>query len=222
MAYSDKFESDNKKKSRSVGLSDRGVNYNNASDNMTKNERLMNGISDWASFYRENPHIFVEEYLGIKLKPFQKIILFCAIHYNNTMFLASRGLSKTFLTAIYCVSRAILYPGSKIIIASGVKSQAMKIISEKIPELILLSKTGMIQREIKGSIKTNMNTDDPNVTFHNGSWLKVVPANHNARSARANVLNKIGDCIRNNTSFFGLYRWKLSFYVYFHMEVLFG
>lgn len=82
----------------------------------------------------------------------------------------------------------ILKPGTKIIIAAGQKGQAMKIVTEKIPELINMSKTGMLKREIKGSIRTSMNTDDPNVEFMNGSWIKVVAATDGARSARANLL----------------------------------
>lgn len=64
----------------------------------------------------------------------------------------------------------------------------MKIVTEKIPELINMSKTGMLKKEIKGHIRTSMNTDDPNVEFMNGSWIKVVAANDGARSARANLL----------------------------------
>lgn len=97
-------------------------------------------------------------------------------------------LGKTFLTAIYCVVRCILYPGSKIIVASKTKEQSMTLISEKIPELMQISTTGMIEREIDGSIRTSLVSPEPNVLFLNGSWIKVVPANQNARSKRANVL----------------------------------
>jgi hypothetical protein len=110
------------------------------------------------------------------------------MHYNYTAFFASRGLGKTYLTALFCVIICILKPGTKIVIAAGQKGQAMKIVTEKIPELMLQSKTGMLKREIKGSIRTSMNTDDPNVEFLNGSWIKVVAATQGARSARANLL----------------------------------
>lgn len=88
----------------------------------------------------------------------------------------------------------ILKPQTKIVVAAGQKGQAMKIVTEKIPELMTQSKTGMIRREIKGEIRTSMNTEDPNVEFWNGSWIKIVAANDGARSARANVL--VGDEIR--------------------------
>lgn len=64
----------------------------------------------------------------------------------------------------------------------------MNLVSEKIPELMQLSTTGMIEREIDGTIRTSMNSVDPNVLFLNGSWIKVVPATQNARSKRANLL----------------------------------
>ena len=33
----------------------------------------MQGVAEWCAFYRENIHRFVEDYLHIKLKLFQKI-----------------------------------------------------------------------------------------------------------------------------------------------------
>lgn len=188
MAGYQNFEIKRNKNTKSVGLYDKSANFNKSSDKLTKSEKLMQGINEWVSYYRARPDIFVEDYLGITLKPFQKILLYVMIHYNYTMFFASRGLGKSWLTTIYCVVKCILYPGSKIIIASKTKEQAMNLVAEKIPELIQLSTTGMIEREIEGSIKTSMNTPDPNVTFLNGSWIKVVPATQNARSKRANLL----------------------------------
>ena len=40
------------------------------------------------------------------------------LHGNNEL------LGKSFLTAVFCCCRAILYPGSKIILASGNKKQS--------------------------------------------------------------------------------------------------
>jgi hypothetical protein len=182
------FEIARNKSNKTVGLYSKGRNFNIAADNLTKSEKLMYGVSEWASFYRARPDMFAEDYLGISLKPFQKIILYCMMHYNYSMFLASRGLGKTWLTALYCVVRCILYPDTKIVVVGGVKSQAIKIISEKIPELMSKSTTGTIERELVGSISTAINSDEPNVKFLNGSWIKIVPATQNARSGRANIL----------------------------------
>ena len=105
-------------------------------------------------------------------------------HYVYVMYIAARSQGKTWLTAIFCICRCILYPGTKITVASGSKGQAMKIVTEKIPEIMANSPN--LKREI-AKISTSMNTDDPNVMFTNGSWIKVVASNEKARSARSHI-----------------------------------
>lgn len=188
MASYNNFQVKRNKEKNAIGVFDKKKKVNKSSENLTKSQKLMEGVSAWAAYYISRPDIFAEDYLGLSLKPFQKILLYVMMHYNYTAFFASRGLGKTYLTALFCVVICILKPGTKIVIAAGQKGQAMKIVTEKIPELIAQSKTGMLKREIKGSIRTSMNTDDPNVEFLNGSWIKVVAATQGARSARANLL----------------------------------
>lgn len=119
MASHNNYQVKRNKNHKAVGLFDKGANYNKASEEFTKSEKLMNGIANWAGFYRQRPDIFAEDYLGISLKPFQKILLYVMMNYNYTAFFASRGLGKSFLTALFCVIKCILYPGTKIVVASG-------------------------------------------------------------------------------------------------------
>lgn len=56
-----------------------------------KSERIMNGVAAWCSFYRDNPQRFVKDYLNIKLKWFQKILIYQMVHSDNTLYIASRG-----------------------------------------------------------------------------------------------------------------------------------
>ena len=56
-----------------------------------KTEKLMNLIAERASFYRANPHRFVEEFLGIHLKLFQKILIYAMMVYDYFFFVAARG-----------------------------------------------------------------------------------------------------------------------------------
>ena len=56
-----------------------------------KSERILNGVATWAGFYRANPHRFVSDYLNIKLKLFQKILLYAMMHNNFFMYIAARG-----------------------------------------------------------------------------------------------------------------------------------
>ena len=57
-----------------------------------KERKTMNIIAWKAAYYRSNPHRFVEEVLGIRLKLFQKILLWAMMQYNYFMFIAARGL----------------------------------------------------------------------------------------------------------------------------------
>lgn len=155
---------------------------------MTKSNKSIfqqreDNLKKWASFWRSNPHRFVYEYLGIKLFMFQKILLYMMNYTPSFMFIAARGLGKSFLVAIYVVVRCILYPGTKIVLASGVKNQARLIISEKIVDLI--SKSPILEYEIK-DVKTGVN--NPEVIFFNGSKISAVASNNNTRGVRGNVL----------------------------------
>src|SRR4051794_11029436 len=125
MASIQNFEVNRNKATKGLNIFKKDRNFRKTS---TKSERLMDGIGVWASFYRANPHRFVRDYLGINLKLFQIILLY-AMNFNHYfMYLASRGQGKSFLSAIYCLVRAILYPETKIIVASGTKGQAREII----------------------------------------------------------------------------------------------
>ena len=88
------FQVKRNKNYKAVGLYDKKANYNKSTEKLTKSERLMQGIAEWASFYRARPDIFVDDYLGITLKPFQKILLFVMMHYNYTMFLLAGDWEK--------------------------------------------------------------------------------------------------------------------------------
>lgn len=174
------FQPDYKKYSTGVNIFKKGVNRNRTFEN--KSERLKNGIKLWASWYRYFPHLFVKDYIGINLKLFQSILIYFMMHENYFMYLASRGQGKTFLTSIFCCTRAILYPGTKIVVASGIKSQAREVV-EKIDDMRKNSPN--LAREIS-ELRTNAN--DSYINFHNGSWIKIVASNDNARGKRANLL----------------------------------
>jgi len=90
---------------------------------------------------------------------------------------------KSFLTAVFCIVQCILYPGSRIVIASQNLKASLKIISEKIQGIY--DDCPNLQREIfdlKGGV-TN-----PVVKFHNKSWIRIATANQGSRSGRATLL----------------------------------
>lgn len=152
-----------------------------------KSERIMNGIAAWASFYRSNPHRFVKDYLNINLKLFQKILLYEMMHNNYFMYIASRGLGKTWLTALFCIVRCILFPKTKICIASSTRVQANEVLSKIEDDFMKNYGWGSdnLRREITFH---TVGANKAVVEFANGSWIKVVTASDSGRGARANIL----------------------------------
>ena len=152
-----------------------------------KSERLMNGIAYWAAFYRKNPQRFCADFLNIQLKLFQKILIYMMMVSTNFMYLASRGQGKSWLIALYCVVRCILYPGTKIVVASGVKSQALEIITKINDEFLKNYSWGSqnLRNEIS-DISTSIN--NAHCDFKNGSYIHIVTSNDNARHNRANII----------------------------------
>lgn len=103
------------------------------------------------------------------------------------MFIAARSLGKTWLTALFCVIRAILYPGTKIVIASGTKKQANEVL-EKIRDDFCMNYdwgSSNLNAEIK---EVKISANEGLISFHNGSWIKTVTSSDNARGGRANLL----------------------------------
>lgn len=152
-----------------------------------KSERIMNGIAVWAGFYRANPHRFVVDYLNIKLKLFQKILLYAMMHNNFFMYIAARGQGKTWLTALFCVVRCILFPKTKICIASATRPQANEVLLKITDDFMKNYGFGSenLRREITYAA---VGANKAVIEFANGSWIKVVTASDSGRGARANIL----------------------------------
>lgn len=150
----------------------------------TKNEEFIESVIDWVTFYRRNIHRFVEHYFKIELHLYQIFLLYLMNLCSLVVIVACRASAKSYLIAIFACARAVLYPGSRIVVASATKKQAKLIVTEKIQkELIPNSPT--LAREIK-HIKTG--NEDIEVFFHNSSSIVVVPATENSRGYRGTVM----------------------------------
>lgn len=148
-----------------------------------KAQRIMNGVATWASFYRSNPHRFCRDYLNIDLKLFQAILIYMMNISNYFMYIASRGQGKSFLLAVFCCVRCILYPETQVCITAAARSQSVNVLEKIIT--ILLPNSDNLKLEIKSWSTTNNNAY---IEFHNGSRIKVVTANDKARSNRSNII----------------------------------
>lgn len=109
------------------------------------------------------------------------------IHNTHFMFWAARSIGKTWLVALFCVCRAILYPGSKICVASATRPQANEVLSKIVDDFMKEHDWGSenLKREISYYTVGN---NKAVIEFHNGSWIKVVTASDSGRGNRANVL----------------------------------
>ena len=143
----------------------------------------MHSIGQWASFYRENPHRFIKDYFGITLKRFQEVMICEMFAAPNAFFLGCRGISKTWVTALYASTRCVLYPGTSCVVASATRKQAGELVGKI--ENIFMPNYPMFALEVE---EITRNQYDTTVKFRNGSMITVCTANENARGARSNIL----------------------------------
>ena len=139
----------------------------------------------WGSFYRNNVDKFAQDYLHLRLKLFQRMLLVMMFWSTTFAMIACRGIGKTFISAVYCVIRCILYPGTRICIASGTRGQSLNVLEKVMQELRPAS--AELAAEIDMS-QTKINGTNAIIVFYNTSVIKVVTAGDSARGNRANVL----------------------------------
>lgn len=152
---------------------------------MTRIERIMSGAARDCAYYRANPHRFAKDYLHLDLRLFQKIVIIMMILSSNTVFIGARGIGKTFISAVFLCIRCILWPGTKAVIASGTRGQAINVLEKILLELKPNSPELAAEIDDKQS---KINGTDAKIVFHNGSYIKVVTASDSSRGNRANVL----------------------------------
>lgn len=148
------------------------------------NKNNFERIIDYVTFYRRNIPVFVEHYLKIPLHWYQIIWLYLLNMYISVVIIAGRASAKSFVIAIFSCAKCILYPNTKVVIASGSKKQASLIVKEKIQKE-LIPKSENLRREIE-TIKTS--TNDIEVVFRNGSSIVVVVGGEGALGYRSTVL----------------------------------
>jgi tRNA(Met) C34 N-acetyltransferase TmcA len=90
---------------------------------------------------------------------------------------------------MFCTIRCILYPGTKIIIASGTRSQAEEVLKKVTDDFCKLHDWGSsnLRNEINW-LETKIGMNDSRIVFKNGSFMAVVTANDNSRSKRATII----------------------------------
>lgn len=152
---------------------------------MPRIAKITEGAARWCAYYRANPHRFAKDYLHLNLHLFQKILIIMMNWSSTTAFIGSRGIGKSYLSAVFCVIRCILYPGTKICIASGTRGQSINVLEKIMLELKPASPELAAEIDEK---QTKINGTNAQIVFKNSSYIKVVTASDSARGNRANLL----------------------------------
>lgn len=151
-----------------------------------RKDRVIEGMAIWGSYYRENIDVFVEEYLQIGfLKWFQSMLLVMMNRARVFVWIAARGMGKTFIMALFIVARCILYPGTKVVVTSSRRDQSIAVLEKIQMELMPVSPNLCNEIDLRVS---KFSGQDAKIIFKNSSFIKVVTASDSARSNRANVL----------------------------------
>lgn len=151
-------------------------------------------VVQWQKFYLDNLDVFNEGYLEIPLKHFQRQILHGCWKNDIEVIIASRGLSKTFTTAILANSLALLISGVDIVITSLSLGQANKIINEKIDRELSSEEKGIspvlkqLRKDGYITFKNNDTTKGRVVEYGNGSRIMTVVCDDTGRGERCHIV----------------------------------
>ena len=139
------------------------------------------------AFYREYPDIFIDDIKGpdstFKFRFTQRIFLRCIMRHKYVYCVFPRGFSKSFLTVMALMLRAILFPGSQLFVTTGGKEQAASILIAKVEEICRLIPA--LENEIDWSRGMSKKTkDNVKYVFKNGSYIDVLAARESSRGQR--------------------------------------
>lgn len=114
---------------------------------------------------------------------FQQMYIVMFFKFSYLMIIASRGMGKTQIMAAALCAYCILYPGTKVAIAAGVRDQMTNFVKKIVEEFYPNSQN--LRNEIDNFQATHQNCF---VKFKNGSIIRGVSAKESARSNRANIV----------------------------------
>ena len=152
-----------------------------ASTHFLSNPKNVHNTFLWSTLFSRNFHKLATDYLGIKLLLYQQLILYLMGISQLIVIVACRAAAKSFIIALYACCKAIIKPGSKIVLGSATRGQSKLIISEKIKNELMNMSPALCKeiRDIKDSANESI------VYFKNGSTIKVFTANEFARGLRS-------------------------------------
>jgi hypothetical protein len=137
-----------------------------------------------AKFLRANIGLTVELISGIKLAPYQEIVLKAMLNRNFSMNVWGRGCAKTFVASIFCFLQCIFEPNSKILIA-GPTFRTARFIFNNLEKIVDSPGAQLLQQAFGAKSKRG----DQFEWQINGGSITAIPLNgEKIRGFRANIL----------------------------------
>lgn len=154
--------------------------------NQEKEENLIH----WITLFRRNWHIYVDFILGIKLRPFQQIMIYLMGISEIFFAICSRGLSKSFIAGLGAIVKMNLYPYSEVVITSSTIPQANKLVEKKIRDELIkkLSPYLLYMYEKEYLVITRAEDGYKIENKLNGSSLVVLACLDSSRGSRSTML----------------------------------
>ena len=143
------------------------------------------------AFYRKYPDLFIDRIKGpdcvFKFYTYQRVFLRIVMRYKFTYAVYPRAYSKSFLTMMSLMLKAILYPNTQAAVTTGGKEQAASITIAKIEEICRLIPA--LSHEINWARgQSKKSKDSVKYIFKNGSYIDILAARESSRGQRRNCI----------------------------------
>ncbi|MBT88979.1 MAG: hypothetical protein CMN79_00600 [Spirochaetales bacterium] len=137
-----------------------------------------------AKFLRNNLTMTTYWLTGIKLAPYQEIMLKGFLNRNFSMCVWGRGCGKTFIASIFCFLQCIFEPNTKILIA-GPTFRTARFIFNNIKNIVETKEARLLAQAFGAKTERN----DQHEWKINGGTITAIPlSGEKIRGFRANVL----------------------------------
>ncbi len=137
-----------------------------------------------AKFLRANLGLTTELISGIKLAPFQEILLKGMLNKNFSMLVLGRGCGKTFIASVFCFLQCIFEPATKILVA-GPTFRTARFIFNNLEKMVESKGAELLAQAFGAKVKRN---DQFEWQINEGT-ITAIPLNREKiRGFRANVL----------------------------------
>lgn len=143
------------------------------------------------AFYRVYPDVFIDQIKGpdciFKFYTYQRVFLRIVMRYKWVYATYPRAYSKSFLTMMSLMLKAILYPGTHAAVTTGGKEQAASITIAKIEEICKLIPA--LANEINWARgQSKKSKDNVKYIFKNDSTIDILAARESSRGQRRHCI----------------------------------